>query len=145
ALGGSLLQLFIQLPSALRYVSGIAWGLDLGTPGVRQVVQNWGPVVLGAGVAQISSIIDTQLGSLLGAGAVATLGYAQLIAVLPVSLFGVSVAAAALPELSRDAAGQAGDVLRRRIAEGARRVVFFVVPSAVAFAALGIPIVGLLF
>jgi putative peptidoglycan lipid II flippase len=102
-------------------------------------------VVFGAGVAQISSIVDTQLGSLLGAGAVATLGYAQLIAVLPVSLFGVSVAAAALPELSRDAAGQGRDLLKRRIVEGARRVAFFVVPSAVAFAALGIPIVGLLF
>jgi putative peptidoglycan lipid II flippase len=96
-------------------------------------------------VAQISSIVDTQLGSLLGPGAVAVLGYAQLIAVLPVSLFGVSVAAAALPELSRDAAGQASEALRRRIVEGARRVVFFVVPSAFAFATLGVPIVGLLF
>jgi putative peptidoglycan lipid II flippase len=102
-------------------------------------------VVFGAGVAQISSIVDTQLGSLLGAGAVATLGYAQLVAVLPVSLFGVSVAAASLPELSRDAAGEGQAVLRHRVAEGARRIAFFVIPSAVAFAVLGRPIVATLF
>jgi putative peptidoglycan lipid II flippase len=102
-------------------------------------------VVFGAGVAQISSIVDTQLGSLLGAGAVATLGYAQLVAVLPVSLFGVSVAAASLPELSRDAAGEGSEVLRRRVAEGARRIAFFVIPSAVAFAVLGRPLVATLF
>ncbi len=145
ALAGSALQLLIQLPQALRHVGRFHWSLSLDTPGARHVVRGWIPVVFGAGVAQISSIVDTQLGSLLGTGAVATLGYAQLVAVLPVSLFGVSVAAAALPELSRDAAGRGNDRLKRRIAEGARRVVFFVVPSAFAFAALGVPIVGLLF
>ncbi len=145
ALAGSGLQLLIQLPSALRHVGAFRWSLSLATPGARTVISGWIPVVFGAGVAQISSIIDTQLGSLLGTGAVATLGYAQLIAVLPVSLFGVSVAAAALPELSRGMAGQGTQVLRDRIAEGARRVAFFVVPSAFACAVLGGPIVGLLF
>lgn len=145
ALLGSALQLAIQLPTTLSYVGRFHWSLDLSTTGVRAVVRGWIPVVFGAGVAQISSIIDTQLGSLLGTGAVAVLGYAQLIAVLPVSLFGVSVAAAALPELSRHAAGEGTTVLRQRIAEGARRVTFFVVPSAVALALLGPPIVGMLF
>jgi putative peptidoglycan lipid II flippase len=145
ALAGSALQLAIQLPSTLRYVGRMHWSLSLDTPGARAVVKGWIPVVFGAGVAQISSIVDTQLGSLLGTGAVAILGYAQLIAVLPVSLFGVSVAAAALPEFSRDAAGEGGAILKHRIAEGARRVTFFVVPSAAAFAALGVPIVGMLF
>ena len=147
ALAGSALQLAIQLPSTLRYVGKIHWSLNLDEAGVQSVVRGWIPVVFGAGVAQISSIVDTQLGSLLGAGAVAVLGYAQLIAVLPVSLFGVSVAAAALPELSRDAAGRAADAdpVRVRVREGIRRVAYFVVPSAFAFAFLGIPIVGVLF
>ena len=145
ALAGSALQLAVQLPSTLRYAGTLHWSLDLTTAGARAVIRGWVPVVFGAGVAQISSIVDTQLGSLLGNGAVAVLGYAQLIAALPVSLFGVSVAAAALPEMSRDAAGQGVEILRRRLSQGARRVVFFVVPSAVAFVVLGVPIVGLLF
>ena len=145
ALAGSVLQLGVQLPSALRLAGRFHWGLALDTPGVRPVIRAWSPVVFGAGVTQISSIIDTQLGSLLGAGAVATLGYAQLVAILPVSLFGVSVAAAALPELSRDVAGSAGEALRQRLAHGARRVAFFVLPSACVLAALGAPIVATLF
>jgi putative peptidoglycan lipid II flippase len=56
--------------------------------------------------------------------------------VLPVSLFGMSVAAAALPELARDRAG-AADALRERTVAAVRRVAFYVVPSAVAFVVLG--------
>jgi putative peptidoglycan lipid II flippase len=76
---------------------------------------------------------------------VAVLGYAQLIALLPISLFGVSVAAAALPEMSRDAAGDRAAELGAQVAGGARRILFFVVPSAFAFAAFGDHIVAILF
>ncbi len=145
AVAGSLLQIGVQLPAVLQLIERIRWGLSLDTPGVRRVVRAWLPVVFGAGVIQISGIIDTQLASLLGSGAVATLGYAMLIANLPVSLFGISVAAAALPELSRDATSRAPEILQRRLAEGLRRVGFFVIPSAFAFATLGPQIVGGLF
>jgi putative peptidoglycan lipid II flippase len=145
ALGGAVLELALRLPPTLRLAGRVPWSLSLDTPGVRLVLRAWGPVVLGAGAVQISSIVDTQLGSLLGAGAVATLGYAQLLQLLPIALFGVSVAAVALPELSRDAAAADRDALRGRLADGARRIAFFVIPSAFAFAALGTPIVGALF
>ena len=145
AVVGSVLQLAIQLPVVLPLVKGIRWGLSPDTPGVRQVIRAWIPVVFGAGVVQISSVIDTQLASLLPGGSVAALRYAQLIAILPVSLFGVGVAAVALPELSRDAAGDAHETLRIRLADGFRQLIFFVVPSAFAFAALGSQMVGALF
>ncbi len=145
ALAGSVLQLAVQLPTSLRLAGRLAWSVRLAAPGVRRVIGAWVPVVLGAGVYQISSVIDTQLASLLPPGAVAILGYAQLVAILPVSLFGVSVAAAALPELSRDAAAQSEPILRERLAAGARRVAFFAIPSAVAFAAFGEELIGALF
>jgi len=145
ALAGSVLQLAAQLPGTLRLLGGFQWSVRLATPGVRRVLTAWGPVVIGAGVVQISSVVDTQLASFLGAGAVAVLGYAQLIALLPISLFGVSVAAAALPELSRDAAGNRAAAAGAQVAAGARRILFFVVPSAFAFAAFGDHIVAILF
>jgi putative peptidoglycan lipid II flippase len=90
--------------------------------------------------------VDTFLGSLTGRGGVSSLVYAQLIQVLPVSLFGTSVAAVSLPDLSRDAAATTpNDQLRARIATGFRRISFFVMPSSVAFAVLGPVIVGALF
>lgn len=145
ALAGSIVQLAAQLPGTLRLVGRFHWSLQVDTPGVRRVLLAWGPVVLGAGVVQISSVIDTQLASFLGTGAVAVLGYAQLIALLPISLFGVSVAAAALPELSRDAAGSQPAAVSTQVASAARRILFFVVPSAFAFAAFGDHIVAILF
>ena len=76
------------------------------------------------------------LASLLAIGAVARLRYAQTLYVLPVSLFGMSIAAAELPELARERAGATG-ALRDRVSPRVRRVAFFVVPSFVAFVVLG--------
>lgn len=145
AVAGAAVQLIAQLPSTLKLAGGFTWTLSFAVRGVREVARAWVPVVLGAGVAQISSVIDTQLGSLLGPDAVATLNYAQLLYLLPLSIFGVSVAAASLPEMSRRAAVAEPSELRREIANGARRVAYFVVPSAFGFAVLGTPIVAALY
>lgn len=151
ALGGSVLQLVVQLPATWRLAGRLGWSLDWRAPGVVRVARAWVPVVIGAGVYQISSIVDTMLASYLPQGAVAILGYAQLVAILPVSLFGVGVAAVALPELSRDAAvpevvpDETAATLRRRLADALRRLAYFVLPSAVGLAVLASPVIATLF
>ncbi len=146
---GSLLQIAVQLPACWTLLHGIALRLSTSPEGVRNVLFAWLPLLVGAGVAQLSGLIDTLLGSFTGPGGVSALGYAQLIQVLPISLFGVSVTAVSLPELSRDAAGGAAaapnEQLRSRIAVGFRRIVFFVVPSSIAFIALSREIVAALY
>lgn len=143
---GAILQVAVQIPTCWRLLGTVSLRPTLAHAGTRDVLRAWTPVVLGAGVAQVSGLIETQLGSFAGAGAVASLGYAQLVQTLPISLFGVSVAAASLPALSQDAAASgAGEALRARLAAGFRRVSFFVIPSAFAFVALGPVIVALLF
>ncbi len=134
ALIGGFLQFGVQLPSVLRLDRDLRLTLG-GGPAFREAVRNAGPAILGRGVVQISSYVDMVLASLLAIGAVSRLRYAQTLYVLPVSLFGMSVAAAELPELSRERHG-AADVLRDRTSAAARRVAFFVVPSLVAFIAL---------
>lgn len=143
---GSLLQVAVQLPACWRLLQGIALRVSPRVGGVRDVLVAWAPVVLGAGVAQISGLIDTLLGSFAGTAGVSSLGYAQLIQILPVSVFGVSVAAVSLPDLSRDAIGAGpNDQLRARIAAGFRRITYFVVPASFLFAALGPVLVAALF
>lgn len=143
---GSVFQIAVQVPTCWRLLGGIALRVSTAPEGVVPVLLAWTPLVLGAGVAQLSSLVDTFLGSLAGSGGVSSLVYAQLIQVLPVSLFGTSVAAVSLPDLSRDAmTATPNDQLRSRIATGFRRITFFVMPSSVAFAALGPVIVGALF
>lgn len=144
---GSVLQIAVQLPTCWKLLHGISLRFSTAPEGVRNVVSAWVPLLLGAGVAQFSGLIDTVLGSFTGPGGVSALGYAQLIQGLPISLFGVSVTAVALPELSRDAAGEAAPnaQLRARIAVGFRRIVFFVVPSSIACIALSREIVAALY
>ena len=148
---GSLLQIAVQLPACWRLLQGIPLRLSTAPEGVSNVLVAWLPLLVGAGVAQLSGLIDTLLGSFTGPGGVSALGYAQLIQVLPISLFGVSVTAVSLPELSRDASAAGGgpaapnEQLRVRIAVGFRRIVFFVVPSSIAFLALSREIVAALY
>jgi putative peptidoglycan lipid II flippase len=143
---GSVLQIAIQLPACWRLLGGIPLRVSFAPEGVRQVITAWLPLVVGAGVAQLSGLVDTFLGSFTGTGGLASLGYAQLVQVLPISLFGVAVTAVALPDLSRDAVSNTpNEQLRNRIATGFRRIAYFVLPSAFALAAFGPQIVGALF
>ncbi|HTQ80507.1 MAG TPA: lipid II flippase MurJ, partial [Thermoanaerobaculia bacterium] len=77
--------------------------------------------------------------SFLGTGAVSALSYAQILYTLPVSLFGMAVSASELPEMSRATGGteEVATYLKGRLGAGLRRIAFLVVPSAVAFLALG--------
>jgi putative peptidoglycan lipid II flippase len=144
---GSALQFLVQLPAVLRLLRSLRPSLAVHDPGVRSTLRAFGPVLLGRGSVQVSAYLDQLLASYLGAAMVAAIGYAQILYLLPVSLFGMAVSAAELPEMS-GALGDAGAVathLQTRLRSALRRVVFLVVPSAVAFVAIGGVIVGLLF
>lgn len=144
ALVGGGLQFGIQLPWVLRLERSLRFRPDRHMREVRATVRNAGPAILGRGVVQVSSYVDIILGSLLVAGSVATIGYANTLYVLPVSLFGMSVAAAELPELSRRR-DQALDVLRTRVEASLRQIAFLVIPSAVGYIAIGDYLIAALF
>jgi putative peptidoglycan lipid II flippase len=163
---GSVLQLGVQLPEARRLVGELRPSLDWSWEPLRRVVRNAVPVISSQGVFQVSSLLDVVLASALPTAAVGGLYYAQRLAYLPLSLFGVSVATAALPEMSRDAAageeggggarpggvpgrgrldGPRARALRQRLREGFFQILWFVLPSAVVFVLFGDLLVSLLF
>jgi putative peptidoglycan lipid II flippase len=144
AVAGSALQMLVQLPSVLALVPDLRLRLDLSEH-VRATVRNFVPVFVSRGVVQISAYIDEILASLLPTGAVSGLANAQLLYTLPVSLFGLSVSAAALPAMSGDVGLDAIHVVRDRVNTGLRHIAFFVVPSAVAFLTLGDVVAAALF
>jgi putative peptidoglycan lipid II flippase len=141
ALVGGFLQFGIQLPWVLRLDREIRINTGRGESAFKEAVRNAGPAILGRGVVQLSTYVDMVLVSLLAIGAPARMRFAQTLYVLPISLFGMSIAAAELPELARE--GNSGmEALRERAVAAARRVAFFVVPSMVAFVSLGDVIVA---
>ena len=144
---GSALQLLVQLPVVLRVAPNLRLTIDPAAEHVRTIARNFAPVFLSRGVVQISAYVDQLLASLLGTGAVAAITNAQTLSTLPVSLFGMAVSAAELPAMSGITGGavEVHEALRRRLDAGLRRIAFFVVPSAMAFLALGDVVAGALF
>ena len=163
---GGALQFLIQLPAVRAVVPHLRITLATRSQAVRAVGRRFLPAVAGRGVVTLGNYTDLILASLLATGAVAVLDRAQVLYLLPISVFAVSVAAADLPELSRDAGGtasglqgsaQAGRLqagnrtaadhisIARRLAHGSERVLLFLMFSTVAFIILGGEIVAALY
>lgn len=144
---GSALQFGVQLPMVFRLVPGLRPHLDFKSPSSRSVFRNFIPAFISRGVVQISAFIDAFIASWLPNGAVAALANSQTLYTLPVSLFGMAVSAAELPVMS-SAVGTPEEIasyLRGRLDGGLQRIAFFIVPSAVAFLALGDVLAAILF
>jgi len=144
---GSALQFGVQLPIVFGLVPKLRPLIDLASSHVKTVVRNFFPVFMSRGVVQISAFVDAVLASFLPEGSVVALTYAQSLYTLPVSLFGMSVSAAELPAMSRAIGNteQVAEVLRKRLDEGLHRIAFFIVPSSMAFLALGDVIAAVLY
>jgi putative peptidoglycan lipid II flippase len=135
---GNALQFFVQLPVVLRVLPVLRFTLHANEH-VKAVIRNFGPVFVSRGVVQLSAFIDAFLASKLPEGSLAALSNAQTLSFLPISLFGMSLSAAELPAMS-SAIGTEQEIaatLRERLRSSSRRIAFFVIPSAVAFFALG--------
>ncbi len=144
---GSLLQFGIQLPFVLRFARRLSLGLDYTLEPVREMFRNFGPVVVGRGVVQVSGYVDLAIATLLPTGAVASMSYAQMIYMLPISLFGMSVAAAELPQMASQTGTteEIAAALRKRLHRGLRQIAFFVIPTTVAFLMIGRLLVAALY
>jgi len=144
---GSVLQFLVQLPNVLALLGRFDPTPSLKSASVREVLRGFGPAVAARGVVQVSAYVDMALATLISARAVSVLTYAQTIALLPVSLFGMSISAAELPEMSADAVKSQDErvkALTARLQGGLERLSFFVVPSSVAFVLLGDVLCGVL-
>jgi len=140
---GGLLQFLVQLPAVTRVLRGFRLSFSTRVTGVKEALATFVPVVAGRGIVQLSGYLDLFLASWLMVGAPSVLTYAQAPYMLPVSLFGLSVAAAELPELAR-LRGTGTEQLLARVRRSLRQMGFLNVPTAVGYLAFGYLIIGLL-
>ena len=144
---GGLLQFLVQLPGAFRVLRGFRFSFSTRVPGVRQALRAWGPVVAGRGVVQLAGYMDLFLATQLAVGAQSADRYAQMPYILPISLFGMSIAASELPELSRlqgeGAEGEGKIVSRVRRMLGT--MAFLNVPTVIGYLVFGYLVIGFLY
>lgn len=145
---GGLLQLLWQVPSLNR--SGFAYHLrwDWSDPGLRRILALMGPAILGNAAVQINVMINTNFASQIydpvrgNNGPVSWLNYAFRFMQLPLGIFGVAIASATLPAISRSAAINDMDEFRRTLSRSISMVFLLTVPSSIGLVVLGQSIVG---
>lgn len=144
ALAGSVFVVLFQLPFVVGVLRHFRLSFSTRVEGVHEAVRNLLPVIAARGVVNLSALLDGILAALLAMGAVTTLGRAQTLYVLPISLFGMAVAAAELPELSRRHRADVSE-LAGRVRSALERAGFFLVPSLAAYLVFGEVLVEALF
>jgi putative peptidoglycan lipid II flippase len=142
AFAGGLLQFLVQMPLVLRILRGFRPSLSLAVPGVREALAAWGPAVAGRGVVQFAGYVDLTLASWLATGAASADRFAQMFYLLPISLFGISLAASELPEMSRLRGEGLAPALLARVRRALSYVAFLNIPTVVGYLAFGYLVVG---
>ena len=145
ALLGGLGQIAIQWPAIRREGFRYRPVFDPADPGLRQVLLLMGPGTIGLAATQVNIFVNTLLATTQGTGSVAWLTYAFRLMYLPIGLFGVSIATAVLPAVSRHAALEDVDGIRQTVSRGLGMMLVLNVPATFGLIALATPIVQLLF
>jgi putative peptidoglycan lipid II flippase len=146
---GGALQLLWQLPGLWRAGFRFQPRWNPRHAGLRQIARLMAPALLGNAAVQINVMVNTNFASRIADasghvinGPVSWLGYAFRFMQLPLGLFGVAIASATLPAISRSAALQRMDEFRETMASSLGTVLLLTVPSSVGLAVLGESMIG---
>jgi putative peptidoglycan lipid II flippase len=142
---GALGHLLIQIPGLLRYGLRYTATLGLRQAGVREVGRLMLPRVVGLAAVQVNFLVTTILASGLRPGSLSALNYAWLLMLLPQGIFAQSVATAAFPTFSTQAAKGQRVEMRSTLSATLRAVLYLSVPAAVGLIVLRVPLVQMIF
>jgi len=142
---GGVAQLALQWPALRREGYRYRPTLDWRDESLRRVLMLMGAGTLGLAATQINVFVNTVLATGQGTGAVSWLNYAFRLMYLPIGLFGVSIATATLPAISRHWAKNDQGATRRSVADGLSLMLMLNVPATVGLMVLATPIVRVIF
>lgn len=142
---GGFLQAATQWPALAREGFRLRLRLDPRDEGLRRVLALMGPGTIGLAATQVNVFVNTVLATSAGTGAVSWLNYAFRLMYLPIGLFGVSIATAAVPAVSRHAAREDRGAIRRTVGDALTLMLMLNVPATIGLIALSTPIVQVIF
>ncbi|MBI3485965.1 murein biosynthesis integral membrane protein MurJ [Candidatus Daviesbacteria bacterium] len=142
---GAALHVLIQLPMVSSLGFRYKLSLDFFNPGVREVVKLMSIRNIGLAVEQLSDTIGIALASLVSYSSVTLLTFAQHLQVVPIGLFGATIAQAALPVLSREHAKGETESFKVTLLTTMHQIFFLTLPAAAILIVLRIPVVRLVF
>ena len=123
--------------------------LSFSDRGVRRIFTLMGPAVIGAAAVQVNVLVNSNFASSIptetGSGPVSWLNYSFRLMQFPIGVFGVAIATATLPSISRSAARKDMNEFRHTLAGSIRLAFLLTIPSAVGLIVLGRPIIALIY
>jgi putative peptidoglycan lipid II flippase len=141
---GGLAQLGMQLPSLFRLGFHFRWKLMLSDPRLKELWRLMWPSVIAGSLTQVNVLVNAAFASEINGGR-SWLSFAFRLMLLPIGLFGVSLATVTLPAVARSFARDELGPFGRTVKSSLRLTLFLSLPSAVGLAVLAVPIVTLLF
>lgn len=142
AVVGALLHFLIQFPTVHRLGFRFSFSFML-TPEVKKIGRLAAPRVLELGFLQVSKLAELFFTSIIATAALTYYNLADAVRIMPITLFGVSLAKAALPTLS--SVDEDKVQFRKAFLKTLYQISFLVMPVAATLIVLRIPIIRLLF
>ncbi|MEW5894859.1 MAG: murein biosynthesis integral membrane protein MurJ, partial [Candidatus Omnitrophota bacterium] len=145
---GGLLQLAVQIPPLFKIGYSFQKPSSVRQPGVVQIGKLLIPRLIGGGIYQLTTFIDTFCASLaliVGAGGISAIYYSNRLIRLPMGVFSLALASAVLPVLSTLVAKKDIEQLRRTVVFSLENILFVMAPFSVIMMVLSEPIIRILF
>jgi putative peptidoglycan lipid II flippase len=144
ALLGGLAQLGMQLPSLFKLGFRFQWRLALNDPRMRELWALMWPSLIAGGAVQVNVMINGVFASEINGGR-SWLNCAFRLMLLPIGLFGVSVATVTLPAVARRFARDDLGAFGRTVRSSIRLTLFLSIPAAAGLAALASPVIAMIY
>src|SRR5438094_3612345 len=128
---GALFMWLVHLPELTLRLKRYSFSLDLGHPGVRDLLRLAGPRTLALGAVQIVFRADTNLASRMPQGSLTALTYAFQLMLLPLGVFSIAISAAVFPTLSHYASLGQVNRMRDAVQQGIRWILFLTLPTVI--------------
>lgn len=132
-------------PNRFSILGRKVFSIDTKNPNLKKAGKLWGPITFGSGIEKIGTIIETQMASFLGMGAVSALYYANLVNLLSFSILGLSFNRSVIPHLTQQNALNQHGEFKKGIVMGIRMNLVLLLPVSVFVVLMRGPIIQLLF
>ena len=142
---GAFLHAVVQLPLIWSMGFRFKFPLKFFNPGVKEIMRLMSVRTIGLSAEQINETVGLALASIASIGSVTYLTFAQHLQVVPIGLFGATLAQAALPVLSSERARGRIEEFKITILTTLHQILFLTLPATAILIVIRIPVVRLVF
>lgn len=139
------LQLLFQIPSLRKAGYLEKPSLDHKNESTRKVLFLMLPAIFSVSVAQINTFVNMHLASFLTTGSISWLYYSERLMEFPVAVFGIALATAVLPSLSREHKSGSEESFAAMLDWALRWVIIIATPATFALYLLSTPLLTTIF